>query len=144
MLGCKMASQTCEPVLFGGGEITGRNRCVVIFLYEVMSLKRIWSLCFKTSPGRGGNLRRVIEGEASVMTRTISHSERDNLLRAPGSGWGNGPHKRPLLSISSVEGRPQGCEGRGRVSLQIWAWDGGYTFQTLPSPLFLFFLTLPG
>lgn len=23
MLGCKMASQTCEPAFFGGGEITG-------------------------------------------------------------------------------------------------------------------------
>lgn len=77
MLGCKMASQTCEPALFGGGEITGRSRCVVIFLYEVMSLKIIWSLRFKTSLGRGGNLRRVIEGKACVMTRTISHWERE-------------------------------------------------------------------
>lgn len=120
---------------------------MVVFLYEVMSLKIIWSLHFKTSPGRGGNLRPVIQGKACVMTKTISHSqrERDNFLRALGSGWGNGAHKRPLLSASSLEGRPQGCEGRGRGSLQIWAWDGGYTFQTLPSPLFLFFfLTLPG
>lgn len=104
-----------------------------------MSLKIIWSLRFKTSPGRGGNLRRVIQGMACVMTRTVSHSERDNLRRAPASGWGYGAHKRPLLSASSVQGRPQGCEGRGGGSLQIWAWNGGYTFQTLPSLLFFFF-----
>ena len=31
-----------------------------------------------------------------------------------------------------------GAGGRAGGSLQIWAWDGGYTFQTLPSPLFFF------
>lgn len=87
-----------------------------------------------------------MQGKAWVVTRTEFHSPRAGAL-SESCSWPLGP-LQALHRAQAAKGSPGGVGGEDWGPLQIWAWDGGYTFQALPSPLALslsfFFLTLPG